>query len=98
LRTAAPLFGLGQRVVVTAAWARLGELGVQLVEQTGDPAVDALGAIVDMKAPDREGKRGQQLFEHRQDVSLADALAAGHDRRLCGGRLCHRVTQFTALT
>jgi hypothetical protein len=89
------VLGLGQRVVVNAAWARLGELGAQLAEQIGDPAVDVLGAVVGMEAPDREGKRGQQLFEHRQEVSLADALAAGHGLPL--GHAVHRVDVVHAL-
>ncbi len=72
------VLGLGQRIVIAAPGARFGELHPQLLQQLRHLMIDVLRAIVGMKAQDAKRKLLEHLFDHRQQISLADALATAH--------------------
>ena len=67
------VLGLDEGVVVGAPGSRFGELAdVELVEQTDDPVVDVLGAVVGMEAQHPEGEGGDESFEHRNQEVFGD--------------------------
>lgn len=89
------VLGLDQGIVVAVAGPGLGELGVELIEQSGHATVDVFAAVIGMDPADAKRKAGKHLFEHGQQERLGDALAAGEDLPL--GDAVHGVDVVHAL-
>ncbi len=75
--------------------AGLGELGVQLGEQRGDPVVDVLAAVVGVEAEDGEGEQPEEAFEDRDQEALGDGRDGADVLEL--GDLVDDVDQVDAL-
>ena len=70
----AAVLGLGQGIVIGVPRAGLGQLNVQLLEQSGDPAVDVFRAIVGMETLDDKGERREDFLQYRDQEAFTDAF------------------------